>query len=147
MTCYRIQRDKTLNPFTKNFAWHIPYTLNLDKMQSALNVLLGEHNFSAFKAASDTKMNPVRTIYSTEILQENIFNADILTIKIHASGFLYHMARNIVAATVAVGRERLSLQDFKKYFQLQNRNLMPATAPANGLCLQNVFYKNFILEE
>ena len=137
---YKIQRGKTLNPFTKNFAWHIPYTLDIEKMQIALKLLEGEHDFSTFKAASNTNMNPVRNIFSAEIFTEKLFDSDILTIKIHASGFLYHMARNIVAAVVAVGRERLSLENFQKIFDAKDRKLAPATAPACGLYLYKVFY-------
>ena len=85
-------------------------------------------------------MNPVRTIYAAEIFNENLFGGDILTIKIHANGFLYHMARNIVAGVVAVGRNRLIVEDFKKIIDARDRNLLPATAPAQGLCLQEVFY-------
>ena len=138
---YKIQRDKILNPFMKNFAWHIPYSLDIEKMQTALNILIGEHDFSTFKAASKTHMNPVRTIFAADIFSEKIFGADILNIKIHASGFLYHMARNIVAAVVAVGRERISIEEFQKIFMAKNRKLAPATAPAHGLYLYKVFYK------
>ena len=137
---YKIQRGKTLNPFTKNFAWHIPFALDVDKMQLALKILEGEHDFSTFKAASKTHMNPVRKILQTEMFAEKIFDAEILTIKIHATGFLYHMARNIVAAVVAVGRNRLTLEDFQKIFDAKDRTLAPATAPACGLCLYEVFY-------
>ncbi len=140
---YKIQRGKTLNPFTKNFAWHIPFSLDVDKMRTALKILEGEHDFSTFKAASNTNMNPVRTIFETEIFSEQIFDAEILTIKIHATGFLYHMARNIVAAVVAVGRERLSLENFQKIFDAKDRKLAPATAPACGLCLYKVFYEEY----
>lgn len=137
---YKIQRDKILNPFVKNFSWHIPYPLDVDKMKIALKIIEGTHDFSAFKAASQTQMNPVRTIFEADIFNEKIFGADILTIKIHASGFLYHMARNIVAAVVAVGRKRLTVEDFKKIFAGRNRKFFPATAPAHGLCLYKVFY-------
>lgn len=137
---YRIQSGKILNTFTKNFAWHIPYSLDAEKMQKALKILEGTHDFSSFKGENKTKMNPERTIISAEIFFEKIFDAEILTIKIHASGFLYHMARNIVAAVVAVGRERLSLEEFEKIFAAKDRKLAPATAPANGLCLYKVFY-------
>ena len=129
-----------MNPFTKNFSWHIPYDLDVELMEKVLKIIEGEHDFSAFKAASQTKMNPVRTIFDADIFEEKIFDADILTIKIHASGFLYHMARNIVAAVVAVGRERLSLEEFEKIFAAKDRKMAPATAPANGLCLYKVFY-------
>ena len=137
---YRIQRGATLNPFVERFAWHIRYPLDVEIMAAALKIIEGEHDFSAFKAASSTHMNPVRTVYAAELFTENIFGAEILGVRIHASGFLYHMARNIVAAAVEVGRHRLSLERFAQIFASGNRNLFPATAPANGLCLEKVFY-------
>ncbi len=134
---YKIQRGKILNPFLKNFSWHIKFPLDIEKMQAALKIIEGTHDFSAFKAASSTNMNPVRTIYAAELFFES---KEILTIKIHASGFLYHMARNIVAAVVEVGRQRLTLEKFQQIFDSGNRKLFPATAPAHGLYLYEVFY-------
>ena len=134
---YKIQRGKILNPFLKNFSWHIRFDLDFELMQAALKIIEGTHDFSAFKAASSTNMNPVRTIYAAEIFFES---EEILTIKIHASGFLYHMARNIVAAVVEVGRHRLTLENFQKIFDSGERKLFPATAPAHGLYLYKVFY-------
>lgn len=137
---YRIQRGATVNPFVERFSWHIPYNLDVDEMRQALSLIVGEHDFSTFKAASNVQRNPVRKIFSAEIFSEEIFSADILSIKIHANGFLYRMARNIVASIVAVGRGRLSIEEFKKIFAARDRNLAPPTAPAQGLCLCEVFY-------
>ena len=134
---YKIQRGKILNPFLKNFSWHIKFSLDVEIMQAALNLIVGTFDFSAFKAASCTNMNPIRTIYAAEIFSES---EEILTIKIHASGFLYHMARNIVAAVVEIGRHRLTLENFQKIFASGERKLFPATAPAHGLYLYKVFY-------
>ena len=140
LTSTEYSAARTVNPFTARFAWHIPYELDVDKMKAALSLIVGEHNFSTFKAASNVQRNPIREIYSAEIFNEEIFNADILTIKIHANGFLYRMARNIVASVVAVGRGRLTVDRFKEIFNACDRNLAPPTAPANGLCLYEVFY-------
>lgn len=137
---YRILRGEASNPFANRFAWHIPRPLDAEVMREALNFLVGTHDYSSFKAASDTIRNPVRTIYAAELFAENIFGGDCLTIKIHASGFLYHMARNIVALVVEVGRNRITLDDFQRIFHACDRSLVPATAPACGLCLQEVFY-------
>ena len=134
---YKIQRGKILNPFLKNFSWHIRFDLDIELMQAALKIIEGTYDFSAFKAASCTNMNPIRTIYAAEIFSES---EEILTIKIHASGFLYHMARNIVAAVVEIGRHRLTLENFQKIFASGERKLFPATAPAHGLYLYKVFY-------
>ncbi|MBR2775445.1 MAG: tRNA pseudouridine(38-40) synthase TruA [Selenomonadaceae bacterium] len=138
---YRILRGAASNPFVNRFAWHIFRPLEVDAMDAALKVLIGTHDYSSFKAAgSAPNMNPTRTIYAAELYEENFFGGDCLTIKLHASGFLYHMARNIVALVVAVGRGRVTLDDFKKIFDARDRSLVPATAPACGLCLQKVFY-------
>jgi len=138
---YRILLGAVSNPFVNRFAWHIWRPLDVDAMHEALKILIGTHDFSSFKAAGGApNMNPVRTIFTAEIFNENFFGGDILTIKIHASGFLYHMARNIVALVVAVGRGKVTLADFQKIFSACDRSLVPATAPAQGLCLQEIFY-------
>ena len=138
---YRILRGTASNPFVNRFAWHIFRPLDVEAMGAALEILIGTHDFSSFKAAGGApNMNPIRTVHEAALFEENFLNADILTIKIHAGGFLYHMARNIAALTVAVGRHRINLDDFKKIFDARDRRLVPATAPACGLCLQKVFY-------
>lgn len=138
---YRIERGAASNPFANRFAWHIFRPLDVDAMREALSKLVGTHDYSSFKAAGGApNMNPVRTMYAAELLEEKIFGGDILTIKLHASGFLYHMARNIVALTVAVGRGRVTLDEFGKISAARDRSLVPATAPAQGLCLHEVFY-------
>lgn len=138
---YRILRGTSSNPFVNRFAWHIFRPLNVEAMQAALKLLVGTHDYSSFKAAGGApNMNPIRTIYAAELFKENLFGGDCLTIKIHASGFLYHMARNIIALVVAVGRGRVTLDEFKEIFDARDRSLVPATAPACGLCLQEVFY-------
>ena len=98
---YRILRGAASNPFVNRFAWHIFRPLDVEAMGAALNVLIGTHDYSSFRAAGGApNMNPIRTIYAAEVFEENLFGGDCLTIKIHASGFLYHMARNIVALVV-----------------------------------------------
>ena len=138
---YRILRGAASNPFVNRFAWHEFRPLDVDAMREALSLLVGTHDYSSFKAAGGApNMNPVRTVYAAEIFNEELFGGDCLTIKLHASGFLYHMARNIVALTVAVGRNRITRADFQRIFDACDRRLVPATAPAQGLCLQQVFY-------
>ena len=138
---YRILRGAASNPLVNRFAWHIFRPLDVEIMREALKILIGTHDFSSFKAAGGApNMNPVRTIFAAELFEEKIFGGDVLTIKIHASGFLYHMARNIVALIVSVGRKKITLAEFKKIFDARDRKLVPATAPACGLCLQEVFY-------
>ncbi|MBQ3336618.1 MAG: tRNA pseudouridine(38-40) synthase TruA, partial [Selenomonadaceae bacterium] len=138
---YRILCGESSNPFVNRFAWHIFRPLDAEAMRAALKILIGTHDFSSFRAAGGApNMNPVREIFAADLFTENFFGEELLTIKIHASGFLYHMARNIVALTVAAGRKKITLADFQKIFDARDRSLVPATAPARGLCLQEVFY-------
>ena len=138
---YRILTGKVSNPFVSRYAWHIRYPLDIEAMRTALSLLVGRYDFSAFRAAGGAPMSPVRTIFNASIeLNTNFYNVTTMTIKIHANGFLYHMARNIVGSLVAVGRGRFSVEDFKGIFEGCDRNKAAPTAPPHGLCLYEVFY-------
>ena len=134
---YKILADKVSNPFINRYAWHIRYPLDVAAMKAALDILVGQHDFSTFRAAGGAPMSPIRHIY-----EANIDNSTMnqLIIKIHANGFLYHMARNIVGSLVAVGRGRFSVADFKEIFESRDRNKAAPTSPPQGLCLYKVFY-------
>ena len=138
---YRIQTGRVSNPFANRFAWHIRYPLDIKAMEEALSILIGQHDFSAFKAAGGDSISSVRTIFDASISHDiDLFENNLLTIKFHANGFLYHMARNIVGSLVAVGRGRFSVTNFIDIFNSLDRNNAASTAPARGLCLYKVFY-------
>lgn len=134
---YRILTGLVSNPFVNRYVWHIRYPLNFEAMSEALSIIVGKHDFSAFRASGGAPMSPIRTIFQADINSEE--NSQ-LQIKIHANGFLYHMARNIVGSLVAVGRGRFSVEDFRKIFEGRDRNKAAPTAPPQGLCLYEVFY-------
>ena len=135
---YRILTGKVSNPFINRYAWHIRYPLDIEAMKSALSLIIGKHDFSAFRAAGGAPMSPIRTIFEAQI---NSIPDNQLLIKIHANGFLYHMARNIVGSLIAVGRGRFSVGKFKEIFDSQDRKKAAPTAPPQGLCLYEVFYE------
>ena len=137
---YRILTGRVSNPFVNRYAWHIHYPLNVEAMRKALSILIGRHDFSAFRAAGGVPMSPVRTIFSAGVDFDDFYGIEAMTIKIHANGFLYHMARNIVGSLVAVGRGRFNVEDFKRIFEGCDRNKAAPTAPPHGLCLYEVFY-------
>ncbi len=139
---YRILTGAVSNPFVSRYAWHIRYPLNVEAMRAALKILIGTHDFSAFKAANNVPMSPIRTMFNAEceIKNNELFCDKELIITFHANGFLYHMARNIVGSLVAVGRGKYSVDDFQKIFESRDRNNAAPTAPPQGLCLYKVFY-------
>ncbi|MEX5286024.1 tRNA pseudouridine(38-40) synthase TruA [Selenomonas sputigena] len=134
---YRIQQGETPNPFAERYAWYIRQTLDLAAMNEAAQILCGEHDFSAFRAAGGAPMLPVRTMFLAEGRKRE---GDRIEFRFHANGFLYHMARNIVGTLADVGKGRLSVRDFQAILESRERKRASATAPARGLFLESVEY-------
>ena len=137
---YRVHVDETADPLIDRYAWHVRPPVDVDQMRAALSMLIGRHDFGAFRSSSEVERNPIRRLIDADIEPENILGEEILTIKLHADGFLYRMARNIVGALIKVGRGRLTVDAFKKIFESRDRNQAPPPAPPQGLCLYKVFY-------
>lgn len=135
---YSIYQSRERDPFRDRFALHVRDSLDLDSIQLALEKLVGIHDFSTFKSANNVEMNPVRRIIRAEIQKEN----DLIIVLLHANGFLYHMARNILGSLLKIGRHDLSLSRFEKIFAARDHSLAPWIAPARGLCLEKVFYSH-----
>lgn len=134
---YRIIQTDLPNPFQVNYSWLIDKKLDVEKMQTAADLLIGTHDFSSFKASGSTPTQPVRTIYEAQWQSKG----QELSFIIKGNGFLYHMVRNIVGTSVAVGLNQISVQDFADIFVAKNRKLAGKTAPAQGLYLAKVFYE------
>ena len=137
---YKIHVDETSDPLIDRYAWHVRPPIDVGQMSAALGILIGKHDFSSFKSSSEVERNPVRTIFDATINDEVLDGERLLTIRLHADGFLYRMARNIVGALVKVGRGSLTVDAFKNIFDGRDRNAAPPPAPAQGLCLHEVFY-------
>lgn len=134
---YRIQQGSTPNPLTARYAWYERRRLDVEKMQAALDMLKGEHDFSAFRAAGGAPMSPIRTIYEAKVEEKP---GDMLEFTIYGNGFLYHMVRNIIGTVANVGLGRISLERFGEIFASLDRGQASATAPACGLYLYSVEY-------
>ncbi len=134
---YRIQQGTTPDPLTARYAWYERRPLNVELMQQALDMLKGEHDFSAFRAAGGAPMSPVRTIYEAKVEAKP---SDMLEFTIYGNGFLYHMVRNIIGTVANVGLGRISLPRFAEIFVSLDRHQASATAPACGLYLYRVEY-------
>ncbi len=110
--------------------------LDLERMQGGLNLLLGEHDFSAFRGAHCQAKSPVRNIEFAKVRQQGV----VVELEIRANAFLLHMVRNIVGALLPLGTGELSLAEFERIFHGRDRTKAPATAPPNGLYLSRVEY-------
>lgn len=134
---YRIQQGEVPNPMTARYAWYIRRPLDVAAMRKAFAMILGTHDFSAFRASGGAPMSPVRTMYEATIEQAA---GQQLICRIHGSGFLYHMVRNIIGTLANVGLGVLTPARFGEILEGRDRTKASATAPACGLYLEHVDY-------
>ncbi len=134
---YRLVNSRLANPFERNYAWHFPLPLDAELMQQAAQVIVGTHDFSAFRASGGPPVSPVRTIMAADCRQEG---SSLIEFEFWGTGFLYHMVRNLVGTLVKVGQHRITPQDFADILQSRDRHAAGVTAPAQGLYLMEVKY-------
>jgi len=117
--------------------WHIPDRLDVDAMQAACSVLVGEHDFASFA----TKTNYHRKSTVRNLMQVDVaYEAPLIVLRFRADGFLYKMVRNLVRAVVKVGEGRSSRDRLAEILAARDRKSAPGTAPASGLYLESIEY-------
>ena len=116
-------------------AWiHRP--LDHARMQAAAQSLLGEHDFSAFRAAECQAKSPIRRMERLEVERHGEF----VTIEATANAFLHHMMRNVAGLLIAIGRGDAPIEFAHEVLVGRDRARNAATAPAAGLYLLSVRY-------
>ncbi len=116
-------------------AWiHRP--LDAAAMHAAAQVLLGEHDFSAFRSIECQSKTPLRKVERVQVRREG----DYVWLEIAANAYLHHMVRNIVGTLIDVQREADPALAMARVLASGERRLAGATAPAAGLYLWRVEY-------
>lgn len=136
---YRIWREELCPPFLARYVYHHPYPLNVAAMREAAGVFEGEHDFTTFSAA-DAKdalgHSKVRRIFSSVLSEEG----SLLVYRVHGSGFLKHMVRNLVGTLIEVGRGNLTAEGIGELLRVPDRARAGNTVPGRGLFLVRVEY-------
>lgn len=114
--------------------FHLP--LNIDAMREAAQYLLGEHDFSAFRAAECQAKTPIKTLLQLDIQQ----NGETILINLKANAFLHHMVRNIMGCLIYVGKGKYSPGWVGEVLRGKNRKFAAPTFMANGLYLRHITY-------
>lgn len=130
---YRLALGPVEDPFQRLYAWHVHVPLDVEKMSQAAGHLIGRHDFSAF--ANEPEENPICTLESIALQGQ-------LEICLKGDRFLYRMARNLVGTLVYVGCGKIGAEEVPSILASRDRKRAGITAPAQGLRLQEVFYKN-----
>lgn len=121
------------------FAGHISNeraALDLDAMNAASQLLLGEQDFSAFRAAGCQSKSANRNVMRAEVYRKG----SIIVFDIQANAFLQHMVRNIIGSLLMIGRGEKSPDWIGELLQAKNRSLAGKTARPDGLYLVAVSY-------
>lgn len=119
----------------RHAGWHHA-PLEVEAMREAASLLLGEHDFSAFRAAECQAKSPVRTLYGVDIEREG----ERVEFTLRANAWLQHMVRNIVGTLVYVGKGKHPPQWAKKLLESRDRALAAPTFGPEGLYLEAVDY-------
>ncbi|HEY8418348.1 MAG TPA: tRNA pseudouridine(38-40) synthase TruA [Limnochordales bacterium] len=137
---YTVWNAPLPSPFWARYALHVPPPLDVAAMARAAALLVGRHDFAAFRAAGST---PVRST-TRHLMELSVTRCperpEVVRIVARADGFLYHMVRNIAGTLIVVGQGRRPPEWVGEVLAGRQREAAGPTAPAHGLCLVRVEY-------
>ena len=121
--------------FNQGFT-HVFVPLDASLMHQAAQALVGEHDFSAFRAVHCQSHTPFRCVEAVSVVR----HGDYVVVDITANAFLHHMVRNIVGSLLEVGKGQASVTWLGELLAGRDRTQAAATAKAHGLYLVDVRY-------
>jgi tRNA pseudouridine38-40 synthase len=123
--------------FDRHFVTHTAYRLDVERMNEAARLFLGEHDFASFARISHGRESTVRTIYECKVTATRRTRCHL---EVAGNGFLYNMVRIIAGTLVDIGRGAMEPDDISKILGARDRNAAGPTLPPNGLCLMWIRY-------
>lgn len=133
---YKILNRRSPSALDRERVWHIKYDLDVEKMQKAANLLIGQHDFTSFRAANCQSNSPIKSIDYIKFHKKG----NLISMDISAKSFMYHQVRNIIGTLVEVGGGKISVQEFKDILEARDRTKAGVTAPACGLYFTKIDY-------
>ncbi|MFC4699030.1 tRNA pseudouridine(38-40) synthase TruA [Glaciecola siphonariae] len=115
---------------------HCFQDLDAELMHEAAQALVGEHDFTSFRASLCQSKSPFRTVQKVSVERQGRF----IVVDIQANAFLHHMVRNIVGSLLLIGQKLEPVDWMAHLLTLKDRTKAAATAKPNGLYLVKVFY-------
>jgi tRNA pseudouridine38-40 synthase len=110
--------------------------LDAARMHAAAQVLVGEHDFSAFRAIECQSKSPLRNVERIAVSREG----EWVRLDVTANAFLHHMVRNLAGLMMAVGEGESPPERVVQVLASRDRKTNAATAPPDGLYLVGVRY-------
>ena len=135
---YRITRVK--NPFYLGYAFHFFKPVNIENMNRAASLLVGEHDFQCFSKVKTDVNHFICSLKKASWSEKD----DLLIFTIIANRFLRGMVRSIVGSLLDVGTGKTSLKHFQQIIESKDRKQAGMNVPAEGLYLMDVKYPKSI---
>ena len=134
---YSILNRPTPSPLSGRFTCFVPQGLDVDAMNEASHTLVGEHDFAPFTAVPMGGTH--RRVFKAEVARKG----DLVVFDMEASSFLPHQVRNTIGGLMRVGLQKMGVEAFRGLAQSRRPGSVGPSAPAKGLCLMKVNYRDF----
>jgi tRNA pseudouridine38-40 synthase len=122
-------------PLSRLYSWHLREKLDLELMRQGAALFCGEHDFAAFRTSGCAAKGTVRRIDRLIVTA----NGDFIELDVYGTGFMRNMVRIMAGTLAEIGRGKMAPEHVRAC--LLDPSLAPGpTAPAHGLCLEEVYY-------
>ena len=134
---YRIWNGNQRHPMYEKYAIWLKKPLDVDALNTVVQDYVGTHDFAAFcGAGSDLQGTTERTIHSCTVTRQG----DLVLFAVEGDGFLYNMVRIMVGTLLEIAAGRMAADSLPAIIEGRDRTAAGPTAPAQALCLEQVFY-------
>jgi tRNA pseudouridine38-40 synthase len=133
---YTVHSAEVRPAIMRGRCWHLRSTLDTELMQKAADMLVGEHDFAAFRTSGCNASTTVRRIDRLDVRSEG----DFIHLDVVGSGFLRYMVRRLAGTLVEIASGRRDVASLARMLQNPEDEMAGVTAPAQGLCLMRVLY-------
>lgn len=134
---YAVYNDSIPSPFWRLYSYFVPRSLDVQAMSIGAGAYEGEHDFASFQAAGAVVKSTVRKLFKVEVRKAG----KLVYLTFRGNGFLYHMVRIMAGTLLEVGLGKRLPEEVEQILRACDRKLAGFTAPARGLCLEQVEYK------
>jgi tRNA pseudouridine38-40 synthase len=133
---FRILNRRSPPALEDGRVWHISPKLDAEAMHAAAQMLVGQHDFTTFRAAECQAQSPVKTLDRLDVGQR----ADEIHIEASARSFLHHQIRSFAGSLKLVGEGKWRPRDMKAALEARDRSACGPVSPPDGLYLVRVDY-------
>ena len=138
---YHIWNNDFDNPILTRYSHFIYRKMDVEAMDKAAQYLLGEHDFKSYCSPKADVLTTVREITAIRVWRDDRDERNVI-IRVSGKGFLYNMVRIIAGTLIEVGTGLRTVESVKDTLEACNREAAGPTAPAKGLILKGIVFKN-----